>query len=154
MKKLLICIFLLVAFTSSPAIASEFQNFVEQAISDLRAAKNLDHNLDVNEIITSLNKIVKQDVGSFDNTSIITTPQSLKSVSDNSIENLTLLSLPVICIIITLIFSATINKPREINQQRILALKQVKLAAIDFSVTDEELLALRNTVKHLPFYAN
>jgi hypothetical protein len=47
-----------------------------------------------------------------------------------------------------------INKPREINQQRILALKQVKLAAIDFSVTAEELLALRNTVKHLPFYAN
>ena len=37
MKKLLICIFLLVAFTSSPAIAGEFQNFDKGKDTDVWA---------------------------------------------------------------------------------------------------------------------
>lgn len=152
MKKILLAIFLLISSASAPAIASEFNSFIQEAISDLRAVKNLDNNIPVDEIIISLNKMLGQEAMSLGNSVNTTKPRALKADADTSLENLILISLPVSSIIIALLFCSFINKPRQSNQQRVLALQNVKQAAIDFSVTDEELLNLRNAAKHMPTY--
>jgi len=61
MKNIILAIFIFCASALTPAAADEFNNYIKKAISDLRAVENLDHSIQLDDVILSLEKLSDRD---------------------------------------------------------------------------------------------
>lgn len=154
MKNIILAIFIFCASASTPAAADEFNNYIKKAISDLRAVENLDHSIQLDDVILSLEKLSDKDQKAAKNLNISSQQPKLGTASDANLESLVIITLPASSIIIILLLASLINIPKQSNKERAQALSHLKFAATDFSISDEEFIRMRKNAKQLPIYVN
>ena len=134
-----------------PAAANDSNKAIQRAISDLTEVKIANKGLQLDETISSLSKLLSEGNTTALNAANTIMP-SLKNYTYNSnLESLVILSLPVISIIaIVLLYSvASTARSSKTNSTDSNELRNLKSAAIDFSIGDEEFLLMRRRILNL-----
>ncbi len=149
MKSIILAILAIFLSSAMPAAADQFNDYINKAISDLTELKKLDPNIQLDDVIRSLEKTTKSTEAAVPNSISNSQQTATHGSSQASLESLVIMTLPASSIIIILLLVSLIHKPRQLNPERVRALSQLKFAAIDFSVSDEDFLTLRNNVRNL-----
>ena len=154
MKSIILAILLIFVSGATPLAADPFNDYINKAIGDLKEVKKLDPNIQLDDIIQSLEKTTNALERSVPNLNPHSPQAVIHGSNQASLERLVIMTLPASSIIIFLLLVSLINKPRQLNPERIRALQQIKFAVIDFSISDEDFLTLRNNIKKLPIYTD
>ncbi len=149
MKSIILAILVIFLSSATPAAADQFNDYINKAIGDLTEVKKIDPNIQLDDVIRSLEKTTKSTETAIPNPIANSLQTATHGSNQASLESLMIMTLPASFIIIILLLVSLIHKPRQLNPERVRALSQLKFAAIDFSVSDEDFLTLRNNVRNL-----
>ena len=149
MKSIILAILAIFLSAAMPSAADQFNDYINKAISDLTEVKKIDPNIQLDDVIRSLEKTTKPTETAVQNPTSNSLQTATHGSNQASLESLVIMTLPASLIIIILPLVSLIHKPRQLNPERLRALSQLKFAAIDFSVSDEDFLTLRNNVRNL-----
>lgn len=122
-----------------PVSASESRDALQRAITDLESVNILNKDPEISSTISSLSKLVTDS----DQKTILAASQIKNYLADSNLEALTIMSAPIFFIIAIVCLYAAAAKSKSKSLDRSTNFRDLKLASVDFSISDEDFLKIR-----------
>lgn len=142
MKHFSVLSFLTFIFSWTSATANEFKDSIQRAVSDLREIKDIDKELNFDTLISSLNNLIENSEQA---TATVSSPIT-HYLADASPESLAIMTAPIFFIIAVICLYSAATQTKIIKTDKSTEFQKLKLAAIDFSISDEEFLIIRKNI--------
>lgn len=122
-----------------PVSAGESRDALQRAIIDLENVNILNKDPELSLTIRSLNKLIADS----DQKTILGASHLKNYLSDSNPEALTIMSAPVFFIIVIVCLYAAAIQAKPKAPDRSASFRDLKLASVDFSISDEDFLKIR-----------